>query len=290
MTNDLKKKIDEVEALAKELLPDSGENTAKITAAKHRIAEIELGLLKEGKNGNAYFPLLRRFNGAIPFDIFVDDFYDVLMSVLKNYDPDKGIKFSAFFYSALNSRVISSYDKFMKWLERNRPLSDEIEAGNGLEMEDLSPEIMAVYTFAPIIADIKKYNDSLKSNGKSGEKESIWFERFYTFDTTKAVKEDGVYAEIVKTYDVNKLLFPLMKELLLRFLIILEEFKHMCDVVDNKLRRDDVLNNYAKTITECYKSEKGASERTVINRHKKYKDIMEEIHEKTKAKLEIYSS
>ena len=297
MTNDMKILIDEVEKLAEDLALDPNEDAAKIKAAENRIAEIEISLLSKGKNGNAYFPLLERNDGAIPFHIFVNYFIDALKDVLKRYDPNTA-KFSTYFSRVLNLKSIDAYNESQRPENNNMQLpSESEEKKKGFSTYDLteevSPELMALFTFKPVIEDIKEYNDSLKTNVKSGEKEkrrkeSIWFERFYTFDTTKAVKEDGVYAEIVKTDDVNDVLFPLMKKLLLRFTIMFEDFEHMCDVVDNKLRREDILNNYAETISECYKAERGASERSVVSRRQDYNKIMDKLKEQTKAKFKSY--
>jgi len=116
---------DEVQNLAEELVTlDREIDTALIKTIESRITEIEFGFLKN-LDGKACFPLLKRFNGIIPFENFYDVFIDVLMGLFRNYNPGKG-SFSTALSFQLNNRAKDCF-KELKKKEKNISLDEQTE-------------------------------------------------------------------------------------------------------------------------------------------------------------------
>jgi len=268
MTDEMKELTDEVENLAQTLTTlDHEKDSSRISAIKNKIAEIELGILKN-YGGKAYFPLLEKFNGTVPYEPFCDIFVDALSYVIHKYNKEKDTTFASFFSFTLNKRVNDSFKEY--YSNKNivsiddkdgeyYPVVSALASNDGHGDEKwYKTEIRAFVRIAPFIDEQKKL-DRERSKKK-------WFEYFFTFDLTEAVK---LYPDCDReAIAANDELFPSTEERMLTYLMD-DSFSHMRDVVNNKLRNPKSLNKRIESIANCL----GKSHPTIINRNAMYKEL-----------------
>jgi hypothetical protein len=256
---------EEIQRLAEELAAlDKEADSAIIKLNESRIIEIELAYLKNN-NGKAYFPLIKKYNCVIPFDDFYDTFVDVLMGLLRHYDPGKG-SFTTALAFQLNHRANDYFEKLNKdgavisLDERIEELGEagEVpydEPGFDDEPDELKTEIRVFVRLAPLIAEQMKVDEHCAKK--------MWFERFYSFDITKTIKGDIDCA--IEAVAENDKLFAIMEIALLEYLMY-GSFSNMRDVAENTLKNLDSLKKRNETIQKCY----GVSKPTVCARNSAY--------------------
>jgi hypothetical protein len=267
---------DELQKLAEELAGlDRGAESARAAALEERIAEFEISRLKK-INGKAFFPLLKQSNGKIPYEDFWDIFISVLYKLLREYNPEKATFTTALSF-LLSKRMSDYYKKLSKegwtgsidWPEEDGgtveisalvefPIDDWDNLPSNVNAEEFSKEILLFVRLAPLVAEQKKADKHVTKK--------MWFERFFTFDVTKVVKDDSVCAKDAVL--VNDKIFPLMEILLLKYLLEDTEvgFTHMRDVADAALRDVKLLDKRNEVICRCY----NVSKPTVCKRNDAY--------------------
>jgi hypothetical protein len=269
---------EELQALALELPSlnpaTDGERIRTIEAA---ITDYELSFLKD-IGGNAYFPLLKKHNGAIPFNVFWDIFIDVLMHFLRKYDPARNNTFSNAFGYLLNLRVNGYWKKYYGGNAAVPFSSLTTTNGDGEEQEfdkaddtyapdrllDAADEFASFLMVAPLVALRKAQEQHLRKSQKS------YFEGFFTFDTIKQTK-DGLFDE-ASVISENNVLFPIMEFVVLDYLLE-GKFKSMRDVVKNKVKDTERLKQRVDTMGACY----GLSKPTVVGRNKLYRQMFDAV-------------
>jgi hypothetical protein len=277
---------EELQHLAEELARlDREKDSARAAAIENQIVEYELSRLKQF-NGKAYFPLLKTNNGCIPFDDFCGILFDVLMELFRKYNPDRATFTTALTY-IINLRVISHIKENMssddeqdeEWdtdqARERRPISlDKALAANTISLmelgfvdfpedaeEDYKTEMRSFVHLAPVISDQKEAD---KHRTKK-----MWFERFFTFDVVKIIKNHYDCAE--EAVKANAVLFCLMEIVLLEYLMV-GAFSHMRDVVNNTIRNIGMLDKRNEAIQKCY----SVSKPTVCERNQAYYIIFKE--------------
>jgi hypothetical protein len=284
---------EELQSLAEELSRLGRERDyERVMTIRSRIAEYEYSLLKRiyiqvretrethktHKVCKAYFPLLRRFNGIVDFELFYDMFTSVLFGLLENYDPAKGATFATALanildfrlrdvftnekkrYNTVNFSALSGDDDEFDILDILDTIAhtDSTEDAEGMEcVEEREAAAYAFMRVVPLIRERKKQEEYLPKKDKN------YFGTFFTFDIIRAAKEDEDTASACLLKDAE--LFPVMEIPLLRHLMR-GEFEHMRDVVDNQLRKNDSLRNYKITLATYLE----LSGPTVVERHKNY--------------------
>ncbi|MDR0999887.1 MAG: hypothetical protein LBL96_03660 [Clostridiales bacterium] len=258
---------EELQSLAEELAGlDREKDAARIRAIETQIIEYEHSLLRNS-NGKAYFPLLKKHNGVIPFEDFYDFFPEVLLRLVREYNPQKGTFATALAFM-LNKRAIDYWAK----LGKQPPTIDIYRADENdtrFEIpdtrdfttdiaEDLSTEMRVFARLAPLVEEQKKADCHLTKK--------MWFERFFTFDVTKTVKGDRDCA--VEAIEVNDDIFPIMEAILLEYMMF-GSFAHIRDVIVNKLKDTKSLSRRNEVIRECY----GISKPTVCSRNAAYFEV-----------------
>jgi hypothetical protein len=264
---------EKLQALAEELAAIRGDDSerAQIKNLEARIADYEFGILNEynPKKDKAYFPLLKRHNGVIPFEAFYDIFTDVLLPLLKNYDATKATFTTAFSY-LLNLRVNDYWREKYKefpvaepFFGNDEPVSliDSVLALGADHSEHPYNEFELFLLAAPIVAERKKQEQHLSKSKKS------YFEGFFTFDTTKQTK-DGLFDEH-EVIAENDTLFPIMEFVILEYLLE-GHFDSMHDVVKNAVKDTKRLEQRNETMQRCY----DLSKPTVVSRNKLYDEMM----------------
>ena len=285
---------DVIQALAEELAGLSSETDAsRIRDIKSRIYKLELDYLKV-IDGKADFPLLTKYNRSIPFEDFWNILTDVIGEIMNWYKPNMGSSFVGALKQRLNNRAASYFrnlyekesvdgnekDDNGKNIKRSRLTSlDEIIEVHGesavpvsetdftIIENEISPECIVFIRLATLISEQKKIDEHITKK--------MFFERFFTFDITKTVKDNDYYAE--ESYVVNGTLFPVMEIIMLEY-IMYGTFFHMRDVVENELKDTQVLGTSDRrgkrgkqyeVICECY----NVSKPTVVERHKQYEKL-----------------
>ena len=261
---------DELQQLAEELARlDRSKDFGRAAVLEREIADFEFKKLKNW-GGKAYFPLLKKYNGAIPIDDFTEIFIDVLMGLLRRYKPEKG-PFAAALSYQLNNRV---KDYFINLAKQNGmvyidyvdqdgqtlEIPDPVDFTEGIG-EDLKTEIRVFVRLAPLVEEQKKKDEHVAKK--------LWFERFYSFDLTKTVKNDPDCAN--EAVSVNDKIFPIMEVILLKFLMY-GEFTEMRDVVDNIIKDVKMLDKRNETIQKCY----NVSKPTVCVRNSSYFELLKQ--------------
>ena len=261
---------DELQIMAEVLASlDRSKDSARAAALEHQIVEFEHDKLKN-YGGRAYFPLLKKHNGVIPFDCFYDIFIDVLMGLLRRYKPEKG-PFVAALSFQLNNRVKDYFSKLANekgtvYIGFPEDDSQTLEIPDPEDFtddigEELTTEIRVFARLAPLVEEQKKKDAHIAKK--------MWFERFFTFDVTKTVKSDPQCAD--EAVSVNCALFPVMEAILLEYLME-GAFGHMRDVVVNMVRDVKLLDKRNEVIQKCYK----VSKPTVCDRNAKYFEIFKQ--------------
>ena len=246
----------ELQELAEELATlDPEKDKARVADIKARICEIEIGFIKVNKDGTVYFPLLTQNNNRIKKDEFWNIFCDGLLNLLQKYDPEKGPFYTAFKY-IINKRAIDWFRKNTKdgniivSIEAQRDSLGKVAEVADTRSEDIFAAIEKWSYFGELL---EEYVQLLKD--KDGAKDDTGIEYlhvmgFFTFDTTKAVKDDEELAEVACQYDV--ILFRFMVINLLCFLME-GVFYGMVDVEKNPLRSGINLNQRGKMLERYYK-------------------------------------
>jgi hypothetical protein len=264
---------DELQATAEKLAAIRGIESEReqVKTLESQIAEYECGLLKES-GGKAYFPLLTRYNGAVPYEEFFDIFTDVLMYLLRNYDPDRisaetemKASFTTAFGYTLNLRMNDYWRKEYKEREKYNELTVvDPPAPDADPAEQPCTEFELFLRVAPLIALRKNQERHLPKSKKS------YFEGFFTFDATAQTKnglfdEDEIIAE-------NDTLFPLMEFAVLEYLLE-GQFESMRDVVENAVKDAKRLERRNETMQICYR----LSKPTVVGRNKLYRRLFDAV-------------
>ncbi|GHV37279.1 hypothetical protein FACS1894187_13600 [Synergistales bacterium] len=263
----------------------NSEDSSIRTTAKERIADYELGWLKN-LGGKAYFPLLKRFNGAIPFNDFYDIFIDVLMGLFRNYNPEKGTFVTAMSWQ-LNNRIKDYFAKLNK--EKNiksldahfeilgeagesamnpdfDTLADEeietrermINPGFDVLTNEKNTEIAIFVRFASLVAERKKAEEHL------GKSKSGFFSGFFTFDITKALRIEELISES-EVVSENNTLYPAVDTSVTDYLLI-GFAASMRDVARSPLKDVKLFDKRQEVIGKCY----GISKPTVITKNRDY--------------------
>jgi len=210
----------------------------------------------------ALFPLLRSWNGKIPYDPFCDMFMNTLNEAVSKFDAARNISFSNYFGALINMRVPDVWKKVAKEVAKaGVPTADLPEpppSPRGESEYSLTLDTMLV-SIIKLMKDFEKH-----------VKRQKWMDRFFTFDTAKAVRTDDDYA--LSTLRVNDIIFPVMDGELLHFLLI-GTIAHMRNVISNDLKSADILNSYKTTLSKCF----NVSGQTVINKHKFYDNVRNQI-------------
>lgn len=263
----------DIQKLAEELASlDRSKDAERISVIETAISLYELEKLKN-LNGKAYFPLLKKHNGVIPFDDFYDIFINVLMSLLRGYKPEKGTFITALTF-LLNNRVNDCITDLIDRTNNETSLNERLDtlgdAGDLTENTDFTEEageeqhtvIRVFVRLAPIVSEQKKLD---KHRVKK-----MCFERFYTFDVVKTVKNEKDAAEESVKAKVNNTIFPIIKpEMVLLEYLMHGTFSHMRDVAGNEMKDVKLLNKRIEVIQKCYH----VSKPTVCERNAKYYDI-----------------
>ncbi|MDR2132073.1 MAG: hypothetical protein LBP30_01870 [Clostridiales Family XIII bacterium] len=269
---------EELQALAVELAAlDRERDCERVRTIQEKIAEYEFSLVNQGGNGKAYFPLLRRFNGAFDIDVFFDAFTDALMSALEKYRPEKGATFVTLFARILDFRLRDAYAALQEDISNivSPSASDEDNENNIIntapdknnEMEAFGvpqTEFEIFMEIVPLIALRKEQEKHLAKQKRA------YFEGFFTFDVTKQTRE-GLFSETEVTSE-NDALFPIMEIVVLEYLMT-GTFGHMRDIARNPVKDGDLLNKRNDAMCVCY----DLSKPTVVNRNKKYRELFDAI-------------
>ena len=267
---------EELQRLAVELAGlDRSNDSSRVRTIESEIADYELGFLKS-INGKAYFPLLKKHNGKIDYEVFWDVLIRILIDLLKNYDPEK-----ATFITALSNLInVRVYDCFNMPDNQSieRTFTDlEVTVENGkikpFDPDDFVPigrpveeesEFDIFLRIAPLVSLRKAQEKHLSKSKKS------YFEGFFTFDSTNLVK-----CKLIDASDVvseNSVLFPIMEIVVLEYLLY-GTFRSMNDVVNNAVRDEALLRLRNETIQVCY----GLSKPTVVARNKLYRQLFDAV-------------
>jgi hypothetical protein len=263
---------DEIQALAVELSSlDPLMDAARIQTMRNRIADYEVSLIREGSDGKAYFPLLKRFNGQVAYKDFWGVFTEVLMELFNVYDPSKGAAFISMLRNLLDLRLRDVFKKYAEESVSHIPIGNYDEDGDGETTEtfkDIPDPNSSIDTvmlhwldIAALITDTKRQEEHLPARRRS------YFDGFFTFDTAKLTK-DGVLPSD-EVINENKTLFPLMVITILEYLMF-GTFSHMRDVVLNDLRDETLLEKRGEVIETCC----GMSHPTQVDRNKRYRQLV----------------
>ena len=268
---------DELQTLAEELSRlDRDKDFERARAIESEIAEYELGLFKN-INGKAYFPLLKTYNGTLPFEKVYDIFIDVLFDLLRRYDPEKASFTTALSY-ILNRRVKDIFKKPDGYTEEIifTDLYKTDEDGNEQPFEPTAPngdpetihlagtEFEIFLQIAPLVTLRKEQEKHLSKSKKS------YLEGFYTFDATSQTKS-GLF-DAREVVSENATLFPIMEIVILEYLLH-GTFKSMKDVVNNDVRDEKRLEQRNETMQICY----SLSKPTVVERNKRYRQLFDAV-------------
>ena len=267
MTND----ILIIEELATELSKlDREKDSERIRAIESEICAYELGILKNIK-GKAFFPLLGNKSGTIPYDDFHDILTDVLLKLLRNYNPEKA-KFSTALMYIVQNRLKDYYTSMRKKAECEESLDARLEimgdAGDFavevdfMESLENKTELKLFLEIAHLIA-IKKEKEKHFSI-----RERSLLEGFFTFDTAAQIKH-GLFDE-KEVISNNDSIFPIMELVVLEYLLE-GAFDSMYDVVYNAVRDEKRLRQRNKTMQVCY----NLSKPTVSKKFEKYIKLFE---------------
>jgi hypothetical protein len=254
----------EVNKLATELSSlDRSTDSARARTIESRITEIELGMLIRDKPGKGYFPLLKKHNGALPYEELYDILVDVLVGLLRNYKAEKA-SFATALSHQLNLRVKDYFTKtyggkFVVSLDLLRETQEGWDVPCNPDFAEGEHKSVAkvFIRLAPLIAEKREIDKHLNISRQ------MWYERFFTFDVTKTVKDDVYCAK--DAVSASDLLFPAMDSILLEYLLY-GTFTHMRDVVANELKNEAMLNKRNEVIQKCY----SISKPTVCKRNAKY--------------------
>jgi hypothetical protein len=249
----------------------------RVRAIESAIVDYELGLLKEN-GGRAYFPLLKRFNGAIPYEAFYDILIDVLLPLLKKYDPAKKATFVTALAFTLGHRVKDYWEENKK--NSNVALFGDL-GGSSDDGEDI-PFDIADETYAPdkaaeatseleiflmvaTFVALRKAQEQHLSKSKRS-----YLEGFFTFDTTAQTK-GGLFSE-QEVVAENDTLFPIMELVVLEYLLE-GQFASMRDVVKNTVKDEKRLVQRNETMQICY----SLSKTTVVTKNKQYRKLFDAV-------------
>jgi hypothetical protein len=272
MTDEMRGLVDEVNKLGCELtILNRDKDAARIRSICARITEIELGFLKDGPKGTAYFPLLKTNNINVPYEDFYDILIDVLVGLFCHYRSESASFTTALAYQ-LNHRVMDYFIKKKKNMELlilDEPDENEVTMGEKTadqktvedHIEEMTTEFDFLLKLVALVGEIKKKDEHTA--------EKLWFERFFTFDVTKMVKTDGLCAE--GAIAENELLFPIMETVLLEFLMH-GTFTHMRDIVANELKDKKYLGQRNEVIQKCYR----VSKPTVCAHNARYYEVFKQ--------------
>ncbi|MCL2147275.1 MAG: hypothetical protein FWH52_05665 [Synergistaceae bacterium] len=277
-----------LQELAEELTSlDRDKDSERARTIEVEIVEYELGLLKN-INDMAYFPLLKKFNGQLPFEEFYDMFIDVLLHLLRNYDPgkyesEKKASFTTVLSYTINLRANDIIRKRMEKQKNEMPFSvpsedddegvfqsiDISDESNdpGVLIEQSSPFVLFI-SVAPLITLRKAQEKNLPKSKKS------YFEGFYTFDTIDLTKK-GIFPgdDVIRENDE---LFPLMEEVVLNYLLVFHgAFTNMRNVVYNDIKDENLLKRRIETMQKCYT----LSKPTVVGRNQRYRVLFSAVSE-----------
>jgi hypothetical protein len=247
----------------------------RVRAIESAIVDYELGLLKES-GGKAYFPLLKQFNGAIPYEAFYDILIDVLLPLLKKYDPAKKATFATALAHTLGRRVKDYWkvNKKNKNIVSLGNLSGSDDNGEEIPFdiadETYAPDKAPTSAFeiflmvAPLVALRKAQEQHLSKSKRS------YLEGFFTFDTTAQTK-GGLFSER-EVIAEDATLFPIMEFVVLEYLLD-GSFGSMRDVVKNAVKDDKHLVQRNSTMQICY----SLSKPTVVTKNKQYRKLFDAV-------------
>jgi hypothetical protein len=274
---------EQLQELAAELASLNREtDVERVRAIEWAIVDYELGLLKE-RGGKAYFPLLRKHNVAIPYEAFYDILIDILIPLLKKYDPAKNATFTTALKFYLDKRVADYWKKLDKEKsdddgdEQTVDITDIIAAQDYAEEQSRVRQSETAADAFAAIADAVVMQRELEEHRSKTKRTFIG--AFFTHDVTKDIKEDENTAEAAVSK--NTQLFPAMEINLLKFLM-LGAFAGMRDVADNPLNTGIKLSQRLDNIAACY----GVSRQTlgsVGHKEERYNEWLNSVYKKATA-------
>jgi hypothetical protein len=203
-------------------------------------------------------PLLGSSNNSCAYDLWIKVLNE-LCSYNQNkkcwrFDPSKA-KFVSAFRWILRERMKS---KNLEVLNVDSvPIGDDGKSGPSFgdqysakqyveqknDEEHLSDVVATFMSLAVLIKDLRQAEQHWSNRKRS------FFDAFFTYDITKAIKNDDGVAESAVTKNAE--LFPAIEVVLLKYLMV-GDFVSMQNVVDNSLKTGIELSQRLKNIANCY--------------------------------------
>ncbi|MCL2410419.1 MAG: hypothetical protein FWC97_02135 [Treponema sp.] len=171
-------------------------------------------------------------------------------------DGRKAASFVTWFKHIMKWRIknptinIDSFDDYpIANEEKETAIGDQYAFDEYIENETTDSEKeRADDRYIAIVSVLSENKKKVIHEGKKAQDRHMYFESFFTFDITKAIKDKKV--EEIDVEKHNDTLFPLIQIILLEYLMC-GLFKRMADICKNKLKSNNWLTRQ-QTIVECY--------------------------------------